>query len=203
MQTASYGLHYPSLADPPNVPADMQRLAESVAAALGPVDARTRPGHLIASRTRDLPLPAGGWQPLAFDVIDSAHDAALNAGNPQLTPGWWNISIEAQIRIADGGSGYISWAGGPFAGSSSLTDGYAGISVSRLTAITGEGHIITARAKASGKTGTLVFARFSAFRTTAPNPAQGSASIPPSLFLHRNHQREWQDEGATSRASER
>ena len=179
--TPVYHLPYPALSDSPNVPLHLQQLAQAVEDTLQPVDQRTTPGHLIASRTTSLALPAGGWMAFTFDKVDSAHDATLSGGYPQLPAGWWHITIDAQIRIADGGSGYLSWAGGPFAGTSALTDGYAGVGVSRLTAIPGAGHLITTRAKAAGKPGTLTFARFSAFRTTAPPPDLAHMTATPAL----------------------
>jgi hypothetical protein len=180
--TPVYRLPYPALSDSPNVPLHLQQLAQATEAALAPVDQRTEPGHLIASRTSDLPLTAGGWATLIFTKVDSAHGGAtLAGGNPQLPAGWWMITIDAQIRIADGGAGYVSWAGGPFNGTNALTDGYAGPGVSRAVALAVPSQI-TARAKTSGKNGTLVFARFSAFRTTAPNPDPAAAyATPPAI----------------------
>jgi hypothetical protein len=180
--TPVYSLPYPALSDAPNVPLHLQQVAEAVETALGPVDQRTTPGHLIASRTTELPLPAGGWVTLPFNRVDSAHGGAiLNGGNPQLPAGWWMITIDAQIKIADGGAGYISWAGGPFNGTNALTDGYAGPCASRFTAITTDGQTLICRAKTSGKAGTLTFARFSAIRATAPNPDPSSTVPTPVL----------------------
>ena len=55
-----------------------------------------------------------------------------------------------------------------------------GPGVSRAVAIPVPSQI-TARAKTSGKNGTLVFARFSAFRTTAPNPDPAAYPTPPAI----------------------
>jgi hypothetical protein len=61
-----------------------------------------------------------------------------------------------------------------------LTDGYAGVSISRPIAVAAAGQTLTIRAKATGQSGTLTFCRFAAIRLTAPNPTDAAAYAAPS-----------------------
>ncbi|PRX48690.1 hypothetical protein B0I33_104508 [Prauserella shujinwangii] len=115
--TPNYGLPYPALTDPPNVPADVQALAEAVDTALGNTDSAaaaldTRVDTLESAVTKGrwervavLNVPNFAVTTITYDTtVRASPDVTLDAGGQTFTlnrSGWYRIW--ARIRI-NGGS---------------------------------------------------------------------------------------------------
>jgi hypothetical protein len=109
-QTPIHGFPYPELSDPPNVPADMKKLAEAVESGIPP-SVRT----LTAFLTTDSGLPATSqWYPVNLGSTSSVYknQGYLELSNGKITVlrkgvciviGLVHINVEAALRILENG----------------------------------------------------------------------------------------------------